>query len=169
MRYSPTRSTPSSTTAPLPVRRLLAALAAALALVLPCAPARAALAIDPAQIYRQMKAAYDKGAAAGWHLSDELDYFSAVLDAGRGYELRRRDDPENVAIKGITVDLASRLNYDPLISNDAAEWYVRLAAQAWQNDPVRGAAARGLIAKLDAESTDTVRLAQDADSDATAL
>ncbi|MEA2786324.1 MAG: hypothetical protein QOF71_2428, partial [Candidatus Eremiobacteraeota bacterium] len=128
MRSFPTRSTPSSTTAPLSVRKLVAALVAALAIALPLAPARAALDIDPAQLYRQMKAAYDKGAAAGWHLSDELDYFSAVLDAGRGYELRRRDDPQNVAIKGIAVDLASRLNYDPLISNDAAEWYVRLAA-----------------------------------------
>ena len=169
MRSFPTRSTPCSTTAPLFVRRLIAALVAALAVALPFAPARAALDIDPAQLYRQMKAAYDKGSAAGWHLGDELDYFSAVLDAGRGYELRRRDDPQNVAIKGIAVDLAARLNYDPLISNDAAEWYVRLAAQAWQDDPVRGASARAVIAKLDAESADVVKLAHDADSDATAL
>src|SRR5947209_16421204 len=169
MRYSPTRSTPSSTTAPLPVRRLLAALAAALALVLPCAPARAALDIDPAQLYKQMKAAYDKGQAAGWHLGDQLDYFSAVLDAGRGYELRRRDDPQNVTIKGIAVDLASQLSYDPLTSNDAAEWYVRLAAQAWQNDPQRGAAARAIIAKLDAEGASAEKLAFDADADAAAL
>jgi hypothetical protein len=169
MRYCPTRSTPSSTTALLSVRRPIAALIAALAIALPFAPARAALDIDPAQLYRQMKAVYDKGAAAGWHLGDELTYFSAVLDAGRGYELRRRDDPQNVAIKGIAVDLASRLNYDPLISNDAAEWYVRLAAQAWQDDPVRGAAARAVIAKLDAEGADIVKLAHDADSDATAL
>jgi hypothetical protein len=169
MRYCPTRSTLFSTTALLSVRRLIAALVAALAIVLPSAPVRAALDIDPAQLYKQMKAAYDKGAASGWHLSDELEYFSAVLDAGRGYELRRRDDPQNVAIKGIAVDLASRLNYDPLISNDAAEWYVRLAAQAWQDDAVRGGAARAVIAKLDAEAADTVKLARDADSDATAL
>ena len=169
MRSSPTRSTPSSTTARLLVRKLVAALVAALVVVVPFVPARAALDIDPAQLYRQMKVAYDKGAAAGWHLGDELDYFSAVLDAGRGYELRRRDDPQNIAIKGITVDLASRLQYDPLVSNDAAEWYVRLAAEAWQNDPVRGAAARAIIAKLDAESTDILKLARDADTDATAL
>jgi len=169
MRSCPTRSTPSSTTAPLSVRRLVAAFVAAVAVVLPFAPARAALDIDPAQLYRQMKAAYDKGSAAGWHLVDELDYFSAVLDAGRGYELRRRDDPQNVAIKGIAVDLATRLNYDPLVSNDAAEWYVRIAAQAWQDDPARGPGARALIAKLDAESADTVKLARDADADATAL
>jgi len=153
----------------LSVRKLVAALVAVLALVMPCAPARAALDIDPAQLYKQMKAAYDKGAAAGWHLGDELDYFSAVLDAGRGYELRRRDDPQNVAIKGIAVDLASRLQYDPLVSNDAAEWYVRLAGQAWQDDPVRGAAARAIIAKLDAEAADIVKLARDADADANAL
>jgi hypothetical protein len=116
-----------------------------------------------------MKAAYDKGSAAGWHLGDQLDYFSAVLDAGRGYELRRRDDPQNIAIKGIAVDLASQLSYDPLISNDAAEWYVRLAAEAWQNDPQRGAAARAIIAKLDAEHTSTEALAHDADADAAAL
>lgn len=160
---------PSSTTARLHVRKLAALLVAAFVVALPLSPARAALDIDPAQLYKQMKASYDKGAAAGWHLADELDYFSAVLDAGRGYELRRRDDPQNVAIKGITVDLASRLNYDPLISNDAAEWYVRLAAQAWQGDAARGPAARALIAKLDAEAADTVKLAGDADSDANAL
>jgi len=169
MRSCPTRSTPCSTTAPLSVCRLIAALVAALAIALPFGPARAALDIDPAQLYKQMKAAYDKGSAAGWHLGDELDYFSAVLDAGRGYELRRRDDPQNVAIKGIAVDLASRLNYDPLISNDAAEWYVRLAAQAWQDDPARGPSARALIAKLDAEGTDILKLARDADADAAAL
>ncbi|HEY0614440.1 MAG TPA: hypothetical protein VGC96_07350 [Candidatus Elarobacter sp.] len=148
--------------------RLVAA-AAALTILLPFAPARAALDIDPAQLYRQMKAAYDKGAAAGWHLADQLDYFSAVLDAGRGYELRRRDDPQNLAIKGIAVDLATQLSYDPLISNDAAEWYVRLAAQQYKDDPARGSAARALLAKLAAEDANVETLAHDADADATAL
>jgi len=142
---------------------------AAFVLFVPLVPARAALDIDPAQLYRQMKVVYDKGTAAGWHLADQLDYFSAVLDAGRGYELRRRDDPQNVALKGITVDLASMLSYDPLVSNDAAEWYVRLAAQAWENDPDRGEKARALIAKLDAERASTATLAHDADADAAAL
>src|SRR6202163_638317 len=169
MRSCPTRSTPCSTTAPLSVCRLIAALVAALAIALPFGPARAALDTDPAQLYRQMKAAYDKGSAAGWHLADQLDYFSAVLDAGRGYELRRRDDPQNVAIKGITVDVAAQLFYDPLINNDAAGWYVRLSAQAWQDDPDRGPKARALIAKLDAEESDPGTLARDADLDATAL
>ena len=125
-------------TKPSAISKLAAALLAALLVALPLAPARAALDIDPAQLYRQMKAAYDKGAAGGWHLAEQLEYFSAVLDAGRGYELRRRDDPQNLAIKAIAVDLASQLSYDPLISNDAAEWYVRLAAVQWQSDPDRG-------------------------------
>lgn len=142
---------------------------AALALLAPFEPAPAALEIDPAQLYRQMKAAYDKGAAAGWHLADQLDYFSTVLDAGRAYELRRRDDPQNLALQGVAVDLATQLGYDPLINNDAAEWYVRVAAVTWQNDAQRGPAARALIAKLDAEDADPKRLAHDADADATAL
>ena len=116
-----------------------------------------------------MKAAYDKGAAAGWQLADQLDYFSAVLEAGRGYELRRRDDPQNVAIKGIAVDVATLLFYDPLINNDAAGWYVRVAAEAWQNDADRGPKARALLAKLDAEEADPGALARDADADATAM
>ena len=120
MHCSPTRSTWCWTIRRSSIRKLAAALLAALVLALPCVPARAALDIDPLQLYRQMKAAFDKGAAAGWHLGDQLDYFSAVLDAGRGYELRRRDDPNNVAIKGVTVDLAYQLHYDPLTSNDAA-------------------------------------------------
>jgi hypothetical protein len=169
MRCCPTRSTQFSTTRRSAIARFIAALFAAVAVALPFVPARAALDIDPAQLYRQMKAAYDKGAAAGWHLADQLDYFSAVLDAGRGYELRRRDDPQNLAIKGITVDLATQLSYDPLVSNDAAEWYVRLAAQGWQNDADRGAPARALLAKLDAEDASTTKLATDADADAAAL
>jgi hypothetical protein len=169
MRSSQTRSTQFWTKARLTLRRFAAALVAAVAVALPFAPAAAALDIDPAQLYRQMKAAFDKGEASGWHLADQLDYFSAVLDAGRGYELRRRDDPQNLAIKGIAVDLAAKLSYDPLTSNDAAEWYIRVAAQAWENDPQRGGAAHALLAKLDAEDASTARLAADADADAATL
>jgi hypothetical protein len=140
-----------------------------LALFAPVAPASAALEVDPAQLYRQMTTVYAKGAAAGWHLADQLDYFSTVLDAGRAYELRRRDDPQNLALQGVTVDLATQLAYDPLINNDAAEWYVRVAAVNWQNDAQRGPAARALIAKIDAEDADPTRLAHDADADATVL
>ncbi|HEY4440543.1 MAG TPA: hypothetical protein VGN14_08800 [Candidatus Elarobacter sp.] len=170
MLCSRTRSTRYSTTRPSPIRsRLTAALAAAIVAFAPFVPARAALEVDPAKLYRQMQLAYAKGAASGWHLADELDYFSTVLDAGRAYELRRRDDPQNLALQGVTVDLASQLSYDPLTNNDAAEWYVRAAAVTWQNDAQRGPAARALIAKIDAEDADPVRLAHDADADATAL
>jgi hypothetical protein len=151
--------------------RFLAACLAAAALLAGSVPlpARAALEVDPGQLYRQMKSAYARGAAAGWHLADQLDYFSTVLDAGRAYELKLRDDPQNLQLKGITVDLAAQLHYDPLISNDAAGWYVRLAAQQYVSDPRRGAAAQALLAKLDAEETDNRRLAHDADADAAAL
>jgi hypothetical protein len=151
------------------IRRVVTALFAVLALAAPLGPANAALEIDPAQLYKQMKASYDKGAAAGWHLADQLDYFSAVLEAGRAYELRRRDDPQNAAIAGVAVDMATQLGYDPLVNNDAAEWYVRVAAMKWQADTDRGAAAQALIAKLDAEDADPARLAHDADVDATLL
>jgi hypothetical protein len=149
--------------------RLASALIAALALLAPRAPARAALDIDPQVLYRQMQSVYQKGTASGWHLADELGYMSTVLDAGRAYELRRRDDPQNLALKGVALDLATQLSYDPLTSNDAAEWYLRLAAQAYSNDPQRGAAAHALLAKLDAEDADPKRLAHDADDDAAAL
>jgi hypothetical protein len=153
------------------VRKLVAALLAAVVLALPFAPlpARAALDVDPQALYRQMKAAFQKGADAGWHLADQLNYFSTVLDAGRAYELRRRDDPQNLELKGVTVDLATLLYYDPLDSNDAAEWYVRLAADQLKDDPARGANARALLAKLDAEDASTAKLAYDADADAAAL
>ena len=62
--------------------------------------AQAELQTDPMVLYGTMKAAYDKGSASGWHLGDELDYFSTVLDAGRAFELRRRDDPENLRAQG---------------------------------------------------------------------
>jgi len=131
-------------------------------------PARAELQVDPQKLYRRMTAAYAQGSANGWHLADELNYFSNVLDAGRAYELRRRDDPDNLAIKGVALDLAVRLHYNPLTSTDAAEWYVRLAANAYASDPARGPAARALLAKLDAEDQRTATLAFDADADASA-
>lgn len=147
-----------------------AALALLAALVFGFAtPARAAIDIDPAALAAQMQKAYQKGAASGWKLADELEYFSTVLDAGRAYELRRRDDPQNLTLKGTALDLAVRLGYDPLMSNDAAEWYVRLAAQAYASDPQRGSAALALLRKLDAEDASPAVLAHDADSDATAL
>jgi hypothetical protein len=144
------------------------ALAATLAVATTPLMVSAELQTDPMILYTTMKSAYDKGAGNGWHLGDELDYFSTVLDAGRAFELRRRDDPENYALKGTTVDLATRLHYDPLTNRDAAEWYVRLAAQTYAADPERGTAARALLTKLDADDANFTTLAHDADADADA-
>jgi len=152
-----------------PPRNLIcAALCAAVAALQLPLPARAELQVDPQKLYRRMTAAYAQGSANGWHLADELNYFSNVLDAGRAYELRLRDDPDNLAIKGVALDLATQLHYNPLTNTDAAEWYVRLAATAYASDPARGPAARALLAKLDADDQSTTKLAFDADADATA-
>ena len=115
-----------------------------------------------------MKAAFDRGAQNGWHFADEIYYFSTVLDAGRAYELVRRDDPDNAVLRGYAIDLATRLHYDPLTNRDAAGWYVREAAQANVDDPTLGRRAQALIAKLDAETGDPKRLARDAVADAAA-
>ena len=115
-----------------------------------------------------MKAAFDRGTTNGWHFADEVYYFSTVLDAGRAYELVRRDDPDNYAIKGLAIDLATRLHYNPLTNRDAALWYVRAAAEAYANDAAHGVASKALLAKLDAEDANVTVLARDADADATA-
>jgi hypothetical protein len=143
------------------------ALALALLLAVPVS-AQATLQTDPLALYRTMKAAYDRGATGGWRFADDVYYFSTLLDAGRAYELVRRDDPDNAALKGLTVDVATKLHYNPLTNRDAAEWYVRLAATANVADPTRGPQARALLQKLDADDADPVRLARDADADATA-
>ena len=148
-------------------RKFLKVLAALALLALVPVPAVATLQTDPAALYRTMKSAYDRGTADGWHFADDIYYFSTVLDAGRAYELVRRDDPDNAAIKGFALDLATRLHYNPLTSRDAAEWYVRAAAAASADDPVRGPAAKALLARLDAEDADPALLAHDADADAT--
>jgi len=148
-------------------RGIGAALVAALLGAFPIS-ASATLQTDPLLLYKNMKTAYDRGAAAGWHQADEVDYFSTVLDAGRAFELARHDDPTNAQVKATALDLAVRLNYDPLINHDGAEWYVRLAAAASFDDPVRRAEAKALVAKLDAEDISTVTLARDADTDASA-
>ena len=142
--------------------------ACALLIALIPAPAPATLQTDPAALYRTMRAAFDRGNRNGWQFADEIYYFSTVLDAGRAYELVRRDDPDNAVLKGYALDLASRLHYDTLTSRDAAGWYVRLAAQANLDDPATGPRAHALIAKLDAEEADPRQLARDAVGDAAA-
>jgi hypothetical protein len=144
-----------------------AGIAFALMFALPVAPVQATLQTDPLMLYKTMKTAYDRGVSDGWHFADDVYYFSTVLDAGRAYELVRRDDPDNAALKGFTVDVATKLHYNPLTSRDAAEWYVRVAAQANVSDPVRGPQAQALLASLDAEDADPARMARDADADAT--
>ena len=91
------------------IRRKFRKLAAAFALaaLLP-AGAGATLQTDPAALTRTMKAAYDRGAADGWHFADDVYYFSTVLDAGRAYELVRRDDPDNLRLKGVTRSISRR-------------------------------------------------------------
>jgi hypothetical protein len=153
-----------SWTIPRKFRKLAAALA--LAAFLPVA-AGATLQTDPQALTRTMKSAFDRGASNGWHFADDIYYFSTVLDAGRAYQLVRRDDPDNATLEGYTLDLATKLHYNALTNRDAAEWYVRVAAAAQANDPVRGAAARALLVKLDAEDADPMRMAHDADEDAT--
>ncbi len=115
-----------------------------------------------------MRGAFDRGNQNGWHFADEIYYFSTVLDAGRAYDLVRADDPDNARLQGYTIDLATRLHYDPLLSRDAAAWYIRAAAQANVDDPVFGARAKALLTKLDAEDADPHRLALDAIADAAA-
>ncbi len=151
--------------------RFLAALAAAALLAGSAIPARADLQSDPDALYALMKNAYSKGIADGWHYDDQLYYFSAVLDAGRAYSLRRPTDPNANEIHGLTIDLATALHYDPLTNDDAAEWYIREAASAEvaAKDPVRGPQGQALLAKLDAADNDINALAAEADDDGTAI
>lgn len=139
----------------------------------PClaaSPLRAAASFqtDPAALARRAAATFDQAARDGWHYADEQAYFAALLDAGRAYQLVRPSDPRAATLRADAVDLAVRLNYDPLTNRDGALWYVRAAAQALESDPSRGAAAATLAQKLAAEKDDATRLAADADADASA-
>jgi SAM-dependent methyltransferase len=147
-------------------RNLAAACVLSIAFVPSAAPAT--LQTDPNALYRTMKAAFDRGNRDGWPFADAVYYFSTVLDVGRAYELVRRDDPDNAVLAGYALDLATRLHYDPLTSRDAAEWYLRAAAEQRVDDPTFGPRARALLAKLDAERADPQQLARDAVADAAA-
>ena len=133
--------------------------------------ASAEIQTDPLALYAQMKKVYDRGSAAGWHYINNLEYFAAVVDAGRAYSLRRPDDPNAAEVQSLTVDLAASLHYDPLLDENAAEWYVREAASAVAKvgDPDRAPKARALLVKLNADDTDAKSLARDADLDASAI
>jgi hypothetical protein len=133
--------------------------------------ARAAFMADPAKLYAEMKAAYDKGNAQGWTLYNQEYYLSTVFNAGRAYSLQRSSDPEYPQLEQITVDMAAALHYDPLINHEAVPWYVREAAVYVQRnnpDPAEQAKAKDLLARVDALE-DPPALAQFADEDAAAV
>jgi hypothetical protein len=140
----------------------------AVALVMPVR-SDAALMADPEVLYAQMKDAFDKGSAHNWGYSDQLIYYSAILNAGRAYSLQHPDDPAYAELAALTVKIGAGIHYNPLTNHDGAVWWVREAA-VWVTkngtDTAQVQAANDLIARcnlLDAEG-----LARYADDDATA-
>jgi hypothetical protein len=133
-------------------------------------PARAALEADPATLYAQMKAAYDKAQAAQWDFLDQEIYLSTIFNAGRAYSLQRPDDPAFAELETLTVQIGSGLHYNPLTNHDAAVWYVREAA-VWvsrnSTDPALVADANGLLDRVNSEERPE-NLARLADADASA-
>jgi hypothetical protein len=133
-------------------------------------PARATLEADPATLYQQMKAAYDKAAAAQWDFDDQEVYLSTIFNAGRAYSLQRPDDPALTELETLTVQIGSGLHYNPLTNHDAAVWYVREAA-VWvsrnSSDPALVADANGLLDRVNSEEHPE-NVARLADEDAAA-
>jgi len=133
-------------------------------------PAHAAIEADPEVLYQQMKAAYDKAAAANWDFLDQEVYLSTIFNAGRAYSLQRPDDPALHELMTLAVQIGSGLHYDPLTNHDAAVWYVRQAA-VWvsrnSTDPTLVADANGLLDRVNSED-DPEHLARLADEDAAA-
>ena len=140
----------------------------AAALVLPLR-ASAALVADPQALYNDMKASFDKGAAHGWTFFDQLYYLAAIFNAGRAYSLQAPDDPNYAEVAQLTIDVGTKLHYNPLTNHDAAPWYVREAALYMQQHgaPDEGQKATQLVHRVDAED-DPQTLARLADEDATA-
>ncbi len=134
------------------------------------APARAALEADPQALYQTMKSAYDRGAADGWNFESQELYFSTIVNAGRAYSLQRPNDPAYGELAALTVQVGSGVHYNPLTNHDAANWYVREAAN-WvlknESDPKLVAQARALLERSNAFD-DPERLVQYADEDASA-
>jgi hypothetical protein len=133
-------------------------------------PVRAALEADPSTLYQQMKAAYDKAAAAQWDFVDQELYLSTIFNAGRAYTLQRPDDPALAELETLTVQIGSGLHYNPLTNHDAAVWYVREAAVYVSRngtDPALVADANGLLDRVNSED-DPEKLARLADQDASA-
>lgn len=134
--------------------------------------AGATLEADPAVLYAQMKAAYDKAQANGWDYFDQLYYLSTIFDAGRAYSLQRPDDPNYGELATLTVQMGTAMHYDPLTNHDAATWYVREAClwvQKNSTDATLLRDAQALLDRVDAEDGDPEALARYADEDADAL
>ncbi len=149
--------------------------AKALALALVCGfgwagPASAAIQTDPLELYQTMRQAYDEGVSKGWPFLNELYYQSTILDAGRSYALFAPTNPQYAEVAALALQIESQLHYDPLLNDDASEWYVREAAQ-WVKShgaPDQSAQASALLARLDAGDRDAHVLAQQAEEDALA-
>jgi hypothetical protein len=140
------------------------------ALPLSPGPASAAIETDPQALYNTMRHAFEIGESHRWPFADEQFYLSTILDAGRAYSLFRQQDPQYAELAILTVTIASQLHYDPLISNDAASWYVREAAQ-WaltHGDPAHVTAAKDLLDRLQSGDLDVKQVAKDAETDAAA-
>jgi hypothetical protein len=150
--------------------RLAGALVTVALALWPVLPARAALEADPEVLYQQMKAAYDKAAAAQWDYLDQQVYLSTIFNAGRAYSLQRPDDPAFRELETLTVQIGTGLHYNPLTNHDAAVWYVREAA-VWvsrnSSDVTLISDANGLIERVNSEE-DPEKLARLADEDAQA-
>ncbi len=147
--------------------------AAVVALVLPVAlptAARATLEVDPAVLYAQMKAAYAKGAAAGWDFRSEEIYLSTIFNAGRAYSLQYPNDPAYGELATLTVSIGTGQHYNPLTNHDGAVWWVREAAD-WvmkhSEDPQLIGQAQALLQRVNSED-DPAQLARLANADATA-
>jgi hypothetical protein len=146
-----------------------AVLALLVALALP-RPATAALMVDPAVLYAQMKAAFAKGNDAGWNFRAEAIYLSTIFDAGRAYSLQYPNDPNYAVLARLTVQIGSGLHYNPLTNHDGAVWWVREAAD-WtmknSEDFALVSEAQALLARVNSED-DPEQLARYADEDASA-
>ncbi|MGD0969514.1 MAG: hypothetical protein ABR949_14660, partial [Candidatus Aquilonibacter sp.] len=150
--------------------RLAAALVTVALALWPALPVRAALEADPEVLYQQMKAAYDKAAAAQWDYLDQEVYLSTIFNAGRAYSLQRPDDPAFRELETLTVQIGTGLHYNPLTNHDAAVWYVREAA-VWvsrnSSDATLVSDANALLDRVNSED-DPEKLARLADEDAQA-
>ena len=152
------------------VFRVAALLASALIVLSLPGLASAAIETDPGELYTMMKHAYDEGTSKNWPFQSELYYQSTILDTGRAYSLFRPQDPNYNEVAQLAVDVATRLNYDPLTNNDASLWYVIEAANFVEKngDDQHQAEAAALLKRLDAAQTDPRALAQQAEADALA-